>query len=154
MSLNKLILAFIVILVIFVGFAYLQFSKNAVPKSKVTINKQTFSVKVATTSAQQQQGLSGVKSLPQDQGLLFIFSTPQRYPFWMKNMQFPLDIIFMRDNKIVDFVQDVPAPKSGETNFPIYQPSTEADKVLEINAGLVKKYNIKRNDAVKIDLAQ
>jgi uncharacterized protein len=154
MSLNKLIIVFIVILVIFVGFAYLQFSRTPTPKSTVAIDTHTFHVKVATTSAEQQQGLSGVKSLPQDQGMLFVFPTAQKYAFWMKEMKFPLDIIFMKDNKVVDFVENVPAPKNGETDLPIYQPANSANNVLEVNAGLVKKYDIKRNDTVTIKIVQ
>ncbi|MGI8419264.1 MAG: DUF192 domain-containing protein [Candidatus Levyibacteriota bacterium] len=154
MSVNKIIIIFIVILLIFFGVLYFQFSKNNVPKSKVTINSHTFSVNSATTSAQQQQGLSGIKSLPQDQGMLFVFDTTAKYPFWMKGVNFPLDIIFIRDTKVVSIVQNAPAPKSGETDFPTYQPTAPVNKVLEINAGLVKKYDIKQNDEVTIKLAQ
>ncbi|MGH7204322.1 MAG: DUF192 domain-containing protein [Candidatus Levyibacteriota bacterium] len=154
MSINRLIIIFIVILLIVLGVLYFQFSKNSAPKSKVTIDTHIFSVKVATTSAQQQQGLSGVKSLPQDQGMLFVFATPAKYPFWMKGVNFPLDIIFIKDTKVVSTVQNAPAPKSGETDSPIYQPPAPVNKVLEINAGLVKKYDIKQNDDVTIKLVQ
>src|SRR5258708_37457165 len=101
MSLNKIIIGFIIILLLFSGFIFLQINKTPTPPAKVTIDNQIFSVEVATTSAQQQQGLSGRNSLPKDQGMLFVFKTAYRYPFWMHNMKFPLDIIFMRDNKIV-----------------------------------------------------
>ena len=101
MSLNKIIIGFIVILLVFSGFIVYQVNKNPTPASKVMINNHTFSVEIATTSAQQQQGLSGRNSLPQNQGMLFIFKTAGRYAFWMKGMKFPLDIIFINNNKIV-----------------------------------------------------
>src|SRR5216683_4936930 len=107
MSLNKIIIGFIIILLVFSGFILLQINKTPTPKSKVTIDNRTFSVEVATTSAQQQLGLSGRGGLAQDQGMLFIFKTADRYPFWMKDMKFPLDIIFINNNKIVQIFQNV-----------------------------------------------
>lgn len=154
MNLNKVIMVFIVILVLFVGIVYFQIVTNSAPKSKVTINTHTFSVKVATTSAQQQQGLSGVKQLPQDQGMLFVFNSAQKYAFWMKEMKFPLDLVFIKDDKIVTIVENAPLPKNANDTLPIYQPDAPADKVLEINAGLAKKYDFKKNDAVKIVIAK
>src|SRR5487761_657283 len=98
MSLNKIIIGFIIILLLFSGYILYQINQTPLPKSKVTIDNHTFMVEVATTSAQQQQGLSGRASLPQNQGMLFIFKTPDRYPFWMKGMKFSLDMIFINNN--------------------------------------------------------
>jgi uncharacterized protein len=154
MSLNKIIIAFIVILLLFSGFVLYQINKNTSSKAKVTIDNHTFSVDVATTSAQQQQGLSGRDSLPQDQGMLFIFNQAARYPFWMKDMKFPLDMLYINNNKIVTIFQNVPVPQQGKTNLPVYTPSTSANQVLEINAGLAKKYNLQKGDTVKVDLNQ
>ena len=152
MSLNKIIIGFIVILLLFSGIIIYQIQKNPPPKSKVTINNQTFSIEVATTSAQQQKGLSGRTSLPSDQGMLFVFKTAERYPFWMKDMKLPLDMIFINNNKVVSIIQNVPIPKSGESlnSLPIYTPDAPANEVLEINAGLAKKYDFKKDDAVTV----
>jgi uncharacterized membrane protein (UPF0127 family) len=150
MSLNKIIIGFIVILLLFSGIILLAISKSSLPKSKVTIDNHTFSVEVATTSAQQQQGLSGKASLPKNQGMLFVFKTAARYPFWMKDMEFPLDMIFINNNKIVDIIQNIPTPKNGNTNLPIYTPSASDNQTLEINAGLSKAYGFKNGDAVKV----
>jgi uncharacterized protein len=152
MSLNKIIIGFIIILVLVSGYVLYQMSQVPVPPSKVTINKQTFAVTVATTSAQQQEGLSGKKSLPQDQGLLFVFKNANRYPFWMKGMNFPLDIVFINNQKVISIIQNAPAPKGNADNLPVYTPEGPVTHVLEINSELVKKYNIKKGDTVKIDL--
>lgn len=153
MSLNKIIIGFILILLIFSGFIVYQINKNPPPKSKVTIDNHTFSVEVATTSAQQQQGLSGRNALSPDQGMLFIFNTADRYPFWMKGMEFPLDIIFIKNNKIVSISQNVPTPKTtNEANLPIYVPTAPVNQVLEINAGLAKNYDLKKDDDVTVVL--
>ena len=153
MSLNKIIIGFIVILLLFSAFIVLQIDKNPAPKAKVTIDNQTFSVEIATTSAEQQLGLSGRNSLPQDQGMLFVFKTPERYAFWMKGMKFPLDIIFIKDNKIVSISHNVPAPKdANESNLPIITPDAPANRTLEINAGLASKYDFQKGDDVGIKL--
>ena len=93
MSLNKIIIGFIIILLIFSGIIVFQINKNPAPKSKVTIDKHDFAVELATNSAQQQLGLSGRANMPNNQGMLFIFQTANRYPFWMKDMKFNLDML-------------------------------------------------------------
>lgn len=151
MTLNKIIIGFIAILLLFSGFILLQINASK-PKSKITIDKHTFMVELETTPQQQQQGLSGRVSLPQNQGMLFIFKTSNRYPFWMKDMKFPLDMIFINNNKIVDIIPNIPTPKNGETNLPIYTPSAPDNQTLEINAGLAKKYGFKKGDTVTENL--
>lgn len=154
MSLNKIIIGFIAILLIFSGIIVLQLNNFSLPKSKITIDKHTFSVEVATTSAQQQQGLSGRASLPQNQGMLFVFAAPAPYPFWMKDMKFPLDMIFINNDKIVDIFQNVPQPKNSSAKLPIYTPSAPANQVLEINAGLSKADGFKKGDTVSVSLSK
>jgi uncharacterized membrane protein (UPF0127 family) len=152
MGINKIIIFFLIIFMIFGAFVLYKFGAKNPKKSTIVINNHTFSVSVATTSAEQQKGLSLTKNLPQEQGMLFIFATPAKYAFWMKEMKFPLDIIFIKNNKIDTIAQDVPAPKTQNDTLPIYQPEGSVDSVLEINAGLAKKYGFKKNDAVKIKL--
>jgi len=153
MSLNKIIIGFIVILLLFSAFVVLQIDKTPKPASKIAFKNQTYAVELAKTPKDQQLGLSGRKSLPQDQGMLFVFTTAAKYPFWMKEMNFPLDMIFIKDNKIVTIFTNVPVPKDPKaTNIPVYTPTQPANYVLEINAGQVKKYNFKNGDTVKITL--
>jgi uncharacterized membrane protein (UPF0127 family) len=150
MSLNKIIIGFIIILILFSAYILFVFNKSAAaPKSKVTIDSHTYSVELATTPAQQQQGLSGRASLQQNQGMLFIFPSANRYPFWMKDMKFPLDMIFINNDKIVAIFNNVPVPKGTNPNLPTYTPSVPANQILEINAGQAKKYGFKDGDIVK-----
>lgn len=149
---NTIIIIFIIILVAFGGVIFYQFSKQAKPKSQITIAKQTFSVEVATSSAEQQKGLSGKDKLPQDQGVLFVFQKADHYPFWMKEMKFPIDIIFIKDNKIVSITHNAPIVKKDDNNPPIYQSEVPFTHALEINSGLAKKYAFKKNDVVTIKL--
>jgi len=154
MSLNKIIIGFIIILLLFCGAVWYEINKAPIPKSKLIIDNHTFSVEIATTSAQQQLGLSGRTSLPTNQGMLFIFPKPQQTAFWMKGMKFPLDIIFFNNNKIVDMYQNVPVPTNGDNNLPIYTPHALANQALEINGGLAKSYGFKKGDTVKENLSK
>ncbi|HWY79637.1 MAG TPA: DUF192 domain-containing protein [Candidatus Sulfotelmatobacter sp.] len=152
MSINKIIIGFIIILLLFSGYIMYQINTTPLPKSRITIDNHSFLIEVATNSAQQQLGLSKRTTLPQNQGMLFIFKTPDRYAFWMKDMNFPLDLIFINNNKIVTIYQNVPEPKNGNTNLPIYTPDESANQVFEINAGLSKQYGFKKGDSITIDL--
>lgn len=124
---------------------------NLLPKTpRAEINGHVFSLDVAETSQEQELGLAKYKSIALDHGMIFIFDRPDYYSFWMKDMKFPIDIIFIRSNKVVDLFNKVPV--SPDENLPVYITRTKADKVLEINAGLANKYNIKIGTLVKISI--
>ncbi|MDP2649611.1 MAG: DUF192 domain-containing protein [bacterium] len=153
----KTIIGLFVVLFI-VAFAVIFFqSKNPSFKSPfaknptVSINKHAFSVVIAKSAKETEIGLSEKTSLPQDSGMLFIFNNPDYYSFWMKNMKFSIDIIFINKDRVVAVFTDAPIPKSKDEYLPIYKPDEPADEVLEINAGLSKKYNIKKGDQVKFE---
>jgi uncharacterized membrane protein (UPF0127 family) len=121
------------------------------PKPSANINGHVFSLYLAKTSNEQEVGLAKYKKIDKNQGMLFIFQKPDYYSFWMKNMQFPIDIIFINQNKIVDIFQNVPAPKNNN-NLPTYTTGEKADKVLEINSGLSNIYKFKISDHVNLSL--
>lgn len=118
----------------------------------VTIDGKRFDVLLAETPQDQEKGLGYRKSLPQSQAMLFIFPHPNQVGFWMKGMEFPLDIIYIRNNTIIDIFQNVPNPTTNHPETPIITPTQSANFVLEINAGLAKHYHFKQGDYVKIAL--
>ncbi len=142
----------ILITVVFLALALvgLLISSNFLKGPTVTIKDKTFNLLVAKSENDRQIGLSKHKRLPQDSGMVFLFDRPDLYTFWMKDMKFPIDIIFIRGNKIVTIYPDLEPPKPNDNNLPVLSPKTRSDKVLEINAGLSKKYNFKNGDEVKI----
>lgn len=116
---------------------------------EVIISNQTFKLKLAKTPKEQEIGLSETTSLPQNQGMLFVFESPGNYSFWMKNMQIPIDIIYINDDEITQIFEDVQPPANPNADLVIYSPQKASDKVLEINAGLSKKHNFKTGDKVE-----
>ncbi|OHA16429.1 MAG: hypothetical protein A2830_03100 [Candidatus Taylorbacteria bacterium RIFCSPHIGHO2_01_FULL_44_110] len=95
---------------------------------------------VAKTPATRQRGLSGHEALDDDQGMLFIFPTPQTPDFWMKDMNFPIDIVWINsDRKIIGVDSDV----SQKTYPKTFAPPAEIQFVLEVNAGVAEKLGLK-----------
>lgn len=145
---NKIL---IIIISFFILLVVLYFYKNLKTPS-VMINKKTFVVDVAKSDYDKAKGLSIYDKLPENKGMIFIFNSPDYYAFWMKDMKFAIDIIYIRDNKIVDIYQNVAYPKTQDEELKIIKPKEKSDKVLEINANLSNKYNLKKGDFVKIDI--
>lgn len=112
----------------------------------IFINDQKFEAEIADTDEKRTLGLSGREDLPKDSGLLFIFPNPDYHPFWMKDMNFPIDILWIDENwTIVNITENV-QPESYPQTF---QPQIPAKYVLEINAGLSRELNIKRGDKIR-----
>lgn len=117
---------------------------------RIYIDKNLVWVKVAQTDQEKQQGLSGVKKLAEDEGMLFILAKKQIPYFWMKGMFFPLDFIWIADGKVVDLMENLPLPDSTSADkIPGCSPKEPVDMVLEVNAGFVKKHGLKIGDTLK-----
>ncbi|MCE2964966.1 MAG: DUF192 domain-containing protein [Alphaproteobacteria bacterium] len=106
----------------------------------------TFIVELALTEKQQKIGLMYRKTMPQQHGMLFIFSRDD-ISMWMKNTYIPLDMVFTNSQgRVVDILRNT-APLS-ET---ILSPKVPANVVLELNAGTVGRTNINIGDTLKVD---
>jgi len=113
-------------------------------KGEVRINDQTFNVDVADNMMSRAQGLSGREKLNDDEGVLFVFGTSSIQGFWMKDMKFPIDIIWIKGERIVGFEENV-QPESEKTVFrlTVYYSPEAVDRVLEVNAGIVARNGFK-----------
>ncbi len=111
---------------------------------KVIIDGKAITVEIANDEATRTQGLSNREILDPDKGMLFIFPQKNKYTFWMKDMHFPLDIIWIDGDMIVTISENL--PPEGLNPKIIYSSTKPIDKVLEINAGLTRKLNIKIGD--------
>lgn len=125
---------------------------SSVQSSKLKIRDLTINVEVASTKSTRAKGLSDRDSLDQNNGMLFVFDLPGTYKFWMKGMRFPLDIIYIKDNKVIGYINDVPIPTPGtaDQDLPTYQPGAAVDSVLEVSAGFVAKNHIQSGDSVQL----
>ncbi len=149
----------ILVVVIFVALMFATAKSPDIPffpqqtqSSKLQMGNTLIDVEIADNTTKRKQGLGGRKSLASDSGMLFIFDKPDRYTFWMKGLVFPLDMIWIRDDKVVDFIKNAtpPSPDQKDETLPIYAPNQPIDKVLEVNAGFVDINNIKIGDSIQL----
>lgn len=107
----------------------------------VAPNGMRYDVEIADDVAEQALGLSFLPSMTDTEGKLFVFPVSGSYAFWMKDMRFPLDILWIQDGVVVDLAEDVPAPLTGQ--FPAtVVPQAPAQMVLELQAGEAKRQGI------------
>lgn len=107
-------------------------------------NLLNFKIAIADNYKKREQGLMNIKKLPEDHAMLFIFDNPQIAGFWMKNTLIPLDIIFVdQSNKIVNI-----AKNNKPLSENLISSKYEIDKTIEVNAGIVDKYQIKIGDKI------
>lgn len=130
--------------------------QNPSSSPSVTVNGTTLVVELATTNDAIKKGLSGRPMLEADRGMLFIFPKPGLYRFWMLAMQFPIDIIWINDGRVISVNENVgvafdavASPRQSLFGWllrrrrPIfYSPASPAQYVLEVNAGFSAKRRI------------
>lgn len=106
---------------------------------EVTINGKTLQLEIANTPSSIVQGLSGRKAMANDEGMLFIMPNVENQNFWMKDMKFSLDIIYLREGRVVD-ISTLQRPSLA--SIPSHQSKTEADMILELREGMAEVYGL------------
>ncbi len=131
------------------GSFFLSKFKSAPDSAVLKVGDATFEVEVADDPLLSAKGLSGRDSLPESHGMLFIFSESRYYPFWMKGMRFPLDFVWVRNNRVVGIDSDV-SVRWGFSSFKTVIPKEPVDMVLEINAGEAREAGIEKGNVVEL----
>ncbi|MEK9185004.1 MAG: DUF192 domain-containing protein [Patescibacteria group bacterium] len=132
------IIGLLLLILIFLGV-----SSGIHSTPKIYFGNNKVNLIIADTEAKREKGLGGFTVLSSDTGMLFVFPESGIYPFWMKDMQFPLDIIWLDEKCIITHIEKKVSPET-------YPESFVSDKnslyVLETNAGFVEKNNLKTGD--------
>lgn len=147
---------FLGVSLVLISLAAILYSRQSEPSSVIslesesTINIQTpkGSIKaiIADTEVARQHGLSDRIDLPLDHGMLFVFPNLSKQGFWMKDMHFPLDIVWIDEQKeIIGIDRDI----SPETFPNVFFPSKQIKYVLELNAGQAKAFGLEIG--IKVD---
>jgi uncharacterized membrane protein (UPF0127 family) len=138
-------------LIVVVALAYI--ANSTVPESAlvpkyplptVLLDGQTISVSIADTEATRERGLGGRSGLADHEGMLFVFPQDGYYAFWMKDMEFSIDMVWLSAQGKVVFIEQNVAPSTYPNAF---QPTSPARYVIELPAGFVQQYNIKIGDS-------
>lgn len=112
-------------------------------KEKIIINGKTISVEIAKTQEQHERGLMFRKSMPENEGMLFVFNSEDIRSFWMKNTFIDLSIgYFDKDKTLID-IQEMKAASMMETRPPSYPSAKPAMYALEMNKGWFVKNKAK-----------
>lgn len=120
-------------------------------KQEVSINSQTIVAEVVSKPADREKGLSGRTHLGINEGMLFAFETAGFHSFWMKDMQFPIDIIWVNDARIVGVTERVD-PQVGvpESALAVLNPPEPVTRVLELAAGRAHLLGAKVGDTFTV----
>ncbi len=127
-------------------FIYI-FSEDILPKDnkKVVLGEKEFELEVADNQRERIRGLSGREAVCSNCGMIFEFSETGKYSFIMKDMNFNLDFIWIKDNRIVEIEKNVSRLKQES-----FGGKVEADKVIEINAGTCDELELKVGDELSL----
>jgi len=128
--------------------SYVPTTNTSAEIKSVEIGGQDVKVDLALTGAEQEQGLSGRASLASNTGMLFVFDYSDKYQFWMQDMNFPIDMIWVTDNMKIDYIENDATPESYPATFGPGVNNGPAKYVLEVPAGFAKQNNLKVGDSV------
>lgn len=110
------------------------------------VEDAVFELYIADTDAKRVQGLSGVKALSENEGMLFMFPQRAKHGIWMKDMHFAIDIVWLDTTKNIISIKDSVSPDT----FPrIFYPGSDAQYVIELPAGTTMKHKIEVGNTFK-----
>ncbi|PWT95664.1 MAG: hypothetical protein C5B53_11040 [Candidatus Melainabacteria bacterium] len=117
--------------------------------------KNLVHLEVAATESEIERGLMYRTFMPEDNGMVFLFSPPRPVKFWMYHTLISLDMCFIHNGKIVKICEEVPPCRSeNPMECPTYPkgPGFVVSYVLELNGGYAKRHGIKEGDEVVFEL--
>lgn len=103
----------------------------------------TIKVEIADTAAERSRGLMNRQSLPDGEGMLFVFEEETLSSFWMKDTLLSLDILFVKEGRIVDIIEN--AVPNSET---LLTPNTSYLRALEVPGGYSSRNGIQVGDLI------
>ena len=126
---------------------------NGYRQVNVTVNGLVLIADIAATDEQMVKGLSVKDTLAENEAMLFGFDNEAEHTFWMKNMKFPIDIIWIDADKTVVHIEHNLQPCSPNLLCPTYKPIEDSLYVLETVAGFAEKHDIAKGTPVHFELS-
>lgn len=123
-------------------FAVKERSDNA---TKIHLGNKVFSYEVADNDFLRAKGLGGRSYIPEDQAMLFVFDNTDTHCFWMKDMKFSIDILWLNESKDVIHVEKNVSPSSYPKS---YCPMVNAWYVVEVRSGIADKLGLSTGSKV------
>ena len=123
-------------------------------KAKVTVNDFELNADVPTTSELMSKGLAVKNQLKENEAMLFIFEEPAKHSFWMKDMKFPIDIIWLDSARKVVHIERNLQPCASVFFCTGYSPSADSQYVLETVAGFAQRHNVNMGSDIDFELVR
>ncbi len=118
----------------------------------LTVNDFMLVADVSASNEQRTKGLSVKDDLAENEAMLFVFDNEAPHTFWMKDMKFPIDIIWIDSNKTVVHIEHNLQPCSSDVLCATYKPNDDSLYVLETIGGFAKKHNVVEGTTVEFEL--
>lgn len=119
------------------------YSRTGSEMKEIKIGEKKIMAEMVSTPEERTRGLSGRYELCPDCGMLFVFEKPDEYSFWMKDMRFDLDIVWISNGEISGIEKNVSRERG---SLMIVRPEVAVDKILEVNAGTSGRLGLKIGD--------
>lgn len=134
-------------LIVIAGLTIIWWQMGA-SQSVVKLDGASYDVSIMRTDEELTRGLSGTKNLPSGQAMLFEFSQDYKWQMWMKDMNYPIDMVWFNSNdKVVYMVKNAEPSSYPKT---IFTPSLPARYVIEFPSGTIEKTGIKIGDLANL----
>lgn len=141
---------FLFLALFFGSYLFLRFWNMRFPETAILLKNQPLTVQVARTPEQWYRGLGGRETMGTD-GMLFFFSRADEHAMVMRDMQFPIDIVWLAKGVVVDIAPSVSIqPGVPEAELFVYQPRVPATMVLELPAGWTEDHNLVIGDRLEV----
>ena len=114
---------------------------------EISINGKKLQIEIADSAELRYQGLSNRQTLPENQAMLFVFENYSQPNFVMREMNFPLDIIWIKDQTVMQIDKNTQPLKSGELRY--YSSAGPVNYVLEVNGGWADENGVKAGNKVE-----
>lgn len=124
-------------------------SKTQNTFKKIKVGNKELKVEVVNDEDSLRKGLSNRDQIGSD-GMLFVLSTEQKAVFWMKDMKFDLDMIWIKSGQVIEITKNVLRPNEKDSNLTLYSSQKPISQVLEVRAGDSEKYGITVGDIVTL----
>jgi len=118
----------------------------------IMVGDDIFSVDVSDSEEERQRGLSGRGRLEEGSGMLFVYDSPRIPVFWMKDMDFPIDIIWISGGRVIGAELNIPVERGvPEAEMRRYSPPDFVDMALEVASGTVSRLMVTVGEPVSIE---
>lgn len=147
---RKILAVIIAVAIASLGWIAWQAGASAWLPAAVKFDDITITARVVRSEQARERGLSGTEELAAGSGMLFVYDTQDKWGIWMRDMQYPIDIIWLDDEKRVVHIVHGAQPSSYPKT--IFSPKKPAQYVLEVPAQTARNHAIRVGDSAEFEV--